>query len=241
MKSKYGLLSIAFAAASVLCSPTDASADGGGWWGRGGYGLKVKDLTACIDDRDLVMYVAFKIPGAAAHYRYDTFAVSAGLYGAAFCDDHAGYDGWYSGYGPGPIGYGPGPIGYGAGPIGYGAGQYAGQYGGGFFGYGPAGYGPGLVGGYGPGHCGDYCDDLVILDGVCTDVAPAFRDHGNWFVTALDLLPLEAEVCHRGYLEDLYVDNAEIFIDGRSYFLDRHDIGFCNDGWDGWYGGYGWD
>jgi len=211
MKSKYGLISVALAAASLLFGPSDALAGGGSWWGRVGYNrFRITELRACVDDYSLELRVAFKAPGAASFRKYRGFDVSAAVYGSALCDDHRGYDSWYSGW----------------------------QEGGGYLGYGP--YAQGAYSGY--SHYDD--NDVVIIDGFRTYRQIAYWEPGNWFYADFDLIGLQAGVCHTGYLEDVYVNEATVFINGRPFYLDYYDLELCGDTWyDGWEDSYyeGWD
>lgn len=211
MKSKYGLVSVAFAAASLLFGPADALADGGSWWGRVGYDrFRITDIRACVDDYSLTLRVAVKSPGAASFRRYRGLDVAATLYGSALCDDHRGYDSWYSGW----------------------------QNGGGYLGYGP--YAQGLYSGY-----SKFDDnDIVSIDGFRTYRQIAYWEPGNWFFADFDLIGLQRGVCLSGYLEDIYVDAATVFVNGRPYYLDYYDLELCGDTWyDDWSDSYyeGWD
>ncbi len=110
MKSKFGLVSVALAAASVLFGSAEASASGGSWWGRAGYDCsRITDLRACIDDRTLQMRVAFRSPGSASFRLYRGFDVAASIRGDVMCDDHRGDDGFHSGWlrSGKYVGYGP--------------------------------------------------------------------------------------------------------------------------------------
>jgi hypothetical protein len=212
MKSKYGLISIAFAAASMLLAPADASAGGGSWWGRVGYGgVRVTELRACVDTFTHELRVAAKVPGAASFLRYRGIDMAATMFGNALCDDHHGDDGWYSGWA---------------------------KDNGGYYGYGP--YAQGLYTGY-----GKYDDSAIVsLDGYTTYTERAYWEPGNWFFATFDLLHLEKDVCHDGYIEDLYVDQALVYVNGRRHYLGYYDLEVCGDTWyDGWTDNfyYGWD
>jgi hypothetical protein len=211
MKSKYSLVSIALAAASLLFGPGDASAGGGSWWGRVGYNrLRVTELRACIDDYSLELRVAFRAPGAASIRGYCGVDVGAMLFGSALCDDHRGNDGWYSGW----------------------------QEEGGYLGYGPRAQG--LYSGY-----SKYDDsDVVLINGFRTYRQIADREPGNWFFADFDLIGLQRSACLGGYVEDVYIEEATVFINGRPFYLDEYDLELCGDAWyDGWEDSYfeGWD
>lgn len=212
MKSKFGLLSVAFVAASAFFGPADASAtEFSGWYGRVGYGrLRVKELRACVDDYSGMLRVAFKVPGAASYMKYRGVNVSAKLFGNALCDDHLGDDGWYTGWAKG----------------------------GGYYGYGA--YAQGLYSGY-----GKFADeDIVYVDGLHTYNEYAHWEPGNWFYAEFDLLAHEKEICHYGYMEDIYINRAHVFINGWRYSLGYYDLELCGDTWyDDWYDDWyeGWD
>jgi hypothetical protein len=194
MKSKFGFLSAAFVAASVLFGSGDASAGGGSqWWGRGGYGPpRIKELHACIDDYTAELRVAFKSPGANGLRRGLPFVVAAELWGDALCTDLVpgpvplpGPGDWHdadwcpeSGY---PIPYGPGPADIGIPEI-------------------PV-------------------TRPVYMDGLATYDEPAWQDRGNWFYANFDLFPLTAALCGPGLVEEVFIDRLTIVIDGVPFFL----------------------
>jgi len=201
MKSKYGFLSAAFVAASVLLGSEASAGDNGGWWGRAGYNtLRVRELTACIDDVTDELRVAFRAPGALAHY--GDIVVSAALWGDALCTlpppvlvpvPPPVFGGWYGdacggGYLPPPI---PPPV---------------------------------LLPPPGP------ITDVAYIDGFATYAEPAWRDRGNWYYADFDLFPLVANVCGYGVIEDLRIGETTIFIEGRPFVLD-YDLPYCGDDW----------
>ncbi|HMY18459.1 MAG TPA: hypothetical protein PKA58_19165, partial [Polyangium sp.] len=110
MKSKFGLVSVMFAAASTLFGSAEASANDGSWWGRAGYGCEgaTAEVRACIDDQTQQMRVVFRVLGATRYRSFPQFDVDATIFGNALCDDECGDDdlhgGWqrsdnYLGYG----------------------------------------------------------------------------------------------------------------------------------------------
>jgi hypothetical protein len=230
MKSKYGFLSAAFVAASVLLGSGEASAGGNGWWGRVGYGsLRVREVNACIDTYTASLRVAIRAPGAGF---CNDLAVSANLWGDAVClmpapvpgpayplppppvlvDDC--YDGVLLPLPP-PLGAQvpvlPPPVGAQL-PVVPPVGAQL----------------PGLppVGVQLPGPIAQ----LVSIDGFSTHGAIAERALGNWFYADFDLFHLFEASCGAGYMEDMRVGLTTIFIDGRPFVLD-YELPNCDADW----------
>lgn len=100
MKSKFGLVSIMFAAVSTLFGSAEASANDGSWWGRAGYGCEgaTAEVRACIDDQTQQLRVAFQVLGATRYRSFPQFDVDATIFGNALCDDECGDDGLHGGW-----------------------------------------------------------------------------------------------------------------------------------------------
>ncbi|MBK9259216.1 MAG: hypothetical protein IPM54_05210 [Polyangiaceae bacterium] len=83
MKSKYGFLSAAFVASSILLGSGQASAGDDCWWGRAGFSgaVRVREILACVDDFTGDLRLAIHAPRALR----DKIIVSADLWGAAEC------------------------------------------------------------------------------------------------------------------------------------------------------------
>jgi hypothetical protein len=228
MKCKYGFLSAAFVAASLLLGSGDASAggpglggpgiggpgNGGGWWGRAGYGaLRVREVHACIDAYTATMRVAFRAPGIRGHGEPCDLTVTADLFGDALC--------LLPPPPPAPPVLLPPPP-------------------------------PPIVGGCGgvilpppgPGGLPLPPPPVVVpppppgpitvvtpFDGFGTDVDLAIWTPGNWLHAELDVLPLLAGACGPGDLGDLNIAGTTIFIGGRPFALDF--VPPCDDGFYG--------
>lgn len=196
MKCKYGFLSAAFVAASVLLGSQEASAGGNGWWGRAGYGnlVRVREVYACIDDITAELRVAVRALNTG--WCGGEFAVAADLWGAAVCTLPA---------------LPPGPA---FPPV-----------------YEPCGalvVPPVILPPPGP------LTELVAFDGFPTYETIALRESRDWYYADFDLRPLIAGSCAPGFIDDLHIDLATIYIQGRPFVLD-YDLPLCGDDW---YGGW---
>lgn len=204
MKSKYGVFSAAFVAASVLLGSGEASAGGNAWWGRAGYGVfGVREIFACIDDFTAELRLAFRAPGSRGR---NGFVVSADLWGDAVCVLPPPLpvplpvpvdldDGWYDDCGGAPL---PPPVVLPPPPL------------------------PPPV----------PIREVVFIDGYATYDEIALRGYGNWYYADFDILPLIADICGPGDLEDILLGRLTIYIDGRPFVL-THDLPPCAAGWYG--------
>lgn len=95
MKSKYGFLSAAFVASSILLGSGQASAGDDCWWGRAGFSgaVRPREILACVDDLTGELALAIHAPRALRN----KLIVSADLWGAALCS--------YPVPLPGPVGF----------------------------------------------------------------------------------------------------------------------------------------
>ena len=197
MKSKYGVLSAAFVAASVLFGSGEASAGGNAWWGRAGYGVfGIREIHACIDDFTAELRLAFRAPGSRGR---NSFVVSADLWGDALCVLPLPLpvsldDGWYDSCDEGPL---PPPV-----PL-------------------PPPLPPPVP-----------ITEVVFINGYETDNELALRGYGNWYYADFDILPLVADICGPGELEDIQLGRLTVHIDGRPFVL-THDLPPCGAGWYG--------
>ena len=197
MNSKYGVLSAAFVAASVLLGSGDASAGGNSWWGRAGYGVfGIREIHACIDGFTSELRLAFRAPGSRGR---PSFVVAAALWGDAVCVL------------PPPLPLPP--------PIQYGDDSCDGEL------LPPPGPLP-------PPLVPPPITEVVFINGFRTSNELALRGYGNWYYADFDLVPLVADICGPGALDDIELGRLVVHIDGRPFVLTQ-DMPPCDDDWGG--------